>query len=86
MEEQHKRRVLAASKANCTVSYKNLTDNILSTIQKIVLEDTRIWLEKTLIEDEEIKENVGEDSKIRKEREQYKKNIAVMQRCLSILK
>ena len=86
LEEQHQRRVLAASKANCTVSYKNLTDNILSTIQKIVLEDTRIWLEKTLIEDEEIKENIGEDSKIRNEREQYKKNIAIMQRCFSILK
>lgn len=86
LEKQHQRRILAASKANCAVSYKNLTDNILSTIQKIVLEGTTIWIEKTLIEDEEIKENVGEDSKIRKEREQYKKNIAVMQRCLSILK
>ena len=50
------------------------------------MEGTTIWIEKTLIEDEEIKENVGEDSKIRKEREQYKKNIEVMQRCLSILK
>ena len=85
IEEQHKRRIFAAAQANWAVSHKNLTDNIISTIQKFVLEGTTEWINKTLIEDEKIKNNTSEDPKIKNKRIQYKQNIEVMQKCLTIL-
>jgi GTPase SAR1 family protein len=86
IEEQHKRRILAASKANWAVSHKNLTDNVLSRVQEIVLDGISYWTEKMLIEDDEIKSNTGEDNRIRNKRIKYKENISVMQKCLTILR
>lgn len=86
IEEQHKRRILAASKANWAVSHKNLTDNVLSRVQEIILYGINYWTEKMLIEDEQIKSNTGEDHHVRSKRIKYKKTIVVMQKCLKILR
>ena len=85
IEEQQKRRILAASKANWSVSHKNLTDNVLSIMQQIILDGINHWTTRMLIENNEIKRNTGEDNRVRNKRNKYKKNIQIMEKCLSIL-
>ena len=86
IEEQHKRRVLAASKANWAVSHKNLIDNIHSVLQSSVLELCKRWVEHSIFEDENIRKTIGEDPKIEKVRKECKENIKIMEYCLQIIK
>ena len=86
IEEQHKRRILAASKANWAVSHKNLIDNILAVIKDYVLKPCKKWVEFSFFEDELIRQNIGEDPKIENLRKEYKDNIQKMKECLLSLK
>jgi hypothetical protein len=85
IEEQHKLRILAASLANWSVSHKNLTDNILSSIDSNINDEINNWINITLISDNTIKTNISENKTIIKKRKEYKDTIEKMTKCLTIL-
>lgn len=85
IEEQHKRRVLAAVRANWSVSHKNLIDNILVANQNIIINMTKRWVKRTLIEDDTINKNTCEDPRIKTTRKEYNKIIETMRTCIQIL-
>jgi|SaaInlV_150m_DNA_4_1039716.scaffolds.fasta_scaffold08756_1 GTPase SAR1 family protein len=85
IEIQHKRRILAASEANWSVSHKNLCDNILSTIDKIIIEGTYEWINKNLISDNNLRTMSFEDPSIPKLRIKLKNKILVLEKSNVIL-
>ena len=85
IEEQHTRRILAASIANWSVSHKNLTDNILSSIDSNVNDEITNWINITFISDNAIKNNTSENAIIIEQRQEHKNNIKIMNECLTML-
>lgn len=85
IEEQHTRRILAASRANWSVSHKNLTDNILSSIDSNVNDEITNWINITFISDNAIKNNTSENAIIIEQRQKFKNNIKTMNDCLTML-
>ncbi len=81
LSSQHKQRVLAAVKANWSVSHKNLCDNILSNVLTTVIDGKNIWLRQVLLQDPRIKKDAVEDAEIRKTRKEHLERIEKMKNC-----
>ena len=85
IDEQHKRRVLAAVKANWAVSHKNFIDNILSAVQNIIIKGVHEWLSEKILGDEDIANFAKEDPEISRNRKLYSERITNMNKCNDIL-
>ena len=85
IKNQHKMRLLAASRAYFAVAHKNLIDNIMDAVEQQVINETKSWVSLTLLEDRKIREYTFEDPKIERSRKEYKKIIETMERCIKIL-
>ena len=84
IEDQHKDRLLAAIKAYWWVSHKNLIENMMSSIKRIISPGPENWC-SILVEDDNIKDKADEDPIIKRKRGEYKKKIEDMTECLLIL-
>ena len=85
IEEQHKKRILAAAKANWSVFYKNFVDNINSAILTSILDNVEKWVNYTIIQDDKIRLHTAEDKKVKNERIHCKKTIEIMEKCKKII-
>ncbi len=84
IDEQHKKRVLAAVKANWSVSHKNLIDNALFSVLDLI-KNVEFWIKQTILSDSELKNNASEDDKITSERILLKQRIQKMEECQKII-
>lgn len=85
LEEQHKRRILCAVLANWSVSYKNIIDNILSSVRENIIIKIYYWINNLFLQNDVIKNNSVEDNSIKKQRSEYIENIKIYEDCLYIL-
>ena len=83
IDEQHKKRVLAAVKANWSVSHKNFIDNALDTVKKFII-NIKSWIDQ-IINNSELKRIASEDDKITSERNHLKQLIDKMEECKKII-
>lgn len=86
LEEQHKKRIVAAVKANWSVAFKNLVDNLLESIKTMILQQIERWLTETLLNDDEIREFASEDPRLASKRNAVKDRLRKMRECKNILR
>ena len=82
--EQHKIRVLAAIKANWSVSQKNLIDNIHYSVYSIIVEQINEWC-ANINNNESIINNARENKELRRNRIKYRNELDMMNECHNIL-
>jgi len=84
LEDQHKRRILAAVRANWSVADKNLVDNVLESIINTILIEVRQWLEE-IRDNDEIREVAVEDPRIARDRDTLMDKLEKMRQTQEIL-
>jgi GTPase SAR1 family protein len=81
IDDQHKRRILAAITANWAVAHKNVVDNVLSDVRTTVAERAAAWL-KAIPLSPEFQACASEDRHTSAQRTECLARIKAMQGCL----
>ena len=84
IDDQHKRRVLAAIEANWAVAHKNFGDNVLASVCGTVSTPTAAWVKRVTLSDD-FRACAAEDQRTGKDRDECRARIEAMTDCLSKL-
>lgn len=84
LDEQHKRRVLAAIEANWAVAHKNLVDNVLSNVRETVCLPATKWMNQVPLSDG-FRKHATEDHHTSERRKKCRARIEAMRNCLEKL-
>ena len=84
IDDQHKRRVLAAIEANWAVAHKSFGDNVLADLLNTVSAPTAAWVKRVTLSDG-FRACAAEDQRTGKDRDECRARIEAMTDCLSKL-
>ena len=82
LKEQTKDKILCASRAYWWVSHKNLGDNLLSVVDRLLLRRCRDWIENTYASIQSIANAAVESSGTQAERDRSIQIVTDMKKCL----
>ena len=85
LDEQHKQRVLAATRAYWAVSHKTVIDDTVAIVRDALISPVCEWVQTRLVHDKAMLDDACEDKRTAQRRVEYADRIERLEKCKALL-